>query len=97
MDTSKLFDASKLFSPEISGSSTSCLIILNCPITSAGHFQNLWQKSSYRICADGGANRLHDAFMSHAFVREPRDYVCRSSKNCGCSISHMFYKRFQML
>lgn len=47
----------------------SALIILNTPITSSssstcdlsGALEILWQKSTYRICADGGANRLFEA------------------------------------
>lgn len=37
------------------------LIILNQPIVSFAILQHTWKNTSYRICADGGANRLHDA------------------------------------
>ena len=39
------------------------LVILNSPIRKPPSllFQRLWDLSSFRICADGGANRLHDA------------------------------------
>lgn len=38
------------------------LLILNQPITDFATFSRLWKHSNYRICADGGANRLHDMF-----------------------------------
>jgi thiamine pyrophosphokinase len=39
------------------------LIILNSPIKKPPSpiFQKLWHLSSFRVCADGGANRLYDA------------------------------------
>jgi Thiamine pyrophosphokinase len=39
------------------------MIILNSPIANPPSpiFQTLWNLSSFRICADGGANRLYDA------------------------------------
>ena len=39
------------------------LLILNQPITDFATFSRLWRHTSYRICADGGANRLHDMFV----------------------------------
>ncbi|KAG9199166.1 hypothetical protein G6514_008995 [Epicoccum nigrum] len=39
------------------------LLILNQPITDFATFSRLWKHSQYRICADGGANRLHDMFV----------------------------------
>jgi hypothetical protein len=51
------------------------LIILNTPIVTnrvsndgrlAGALNILWQKSSYRVCADGGANRLYEATIINA-------------------------------
>lgn len=38
------------------------LIILNAPIKDFEVFRRVWAHSMYRICADGGANRLHDLF-----------------------------------
>ncbi|KAI9632252.1 thiamine pyrophosphokinase, partial [Dioszegia hungarica] len=35
-------------------------IVLNQPITRDDVFRRAWRASSLRICADGGANRLHD-------------------------------------
>ncbi len=58
--------------------SSSSLIILNTPITFSkkrstigkrqrkklsGVLRILWESSNYRVCADGGANRLYDATM----------------------------------
>lgn len=44
----------------------SCLVILNGPISRPPSriFQHLWGRSNYRICADGGANRLFDATVT---------------------------------
>jgi thiamine pyrophosphokinase len=38
------------------------LLILNQPITNFTAFSRLWKNTGYRICADGGANRLFDMF-----------------------------------
>lgn len=53
---------------------SSALIILNTPIKSrletkpngklSGVLGALWETSSYRVCADGGANRLYDATVA---------------------------------
>lgn len=43
-----------------SSGSSSALIILNTPIASTSTFRRLWDHADVRICADGGANRLHD-------------------------------------
>ncbi|ORY99371.1 Thiamin pyrophosphokinase [Syncephalastrum racemosum] len=39
-----------------------CLIILNQPIVQKETFQRLWANAAFRFCADGGSNRLYDAF-----------------------------------
>jgi thiamine pyrophosphokinase len=36
------------------------LLILNQPIASLDVLAKLWKHSRYRLCADGGANRLFD-------------------------------------
>ena len=58
----------------------SALIILNTPIKSSydngrlsGVLGKLWDASSYRICADGGANRLYDATVAIQGMRSETD------------------------
>ena len=58
------------------------LLILNQPIPEIGLLDRLWQNSIFRICADGGANRLHDLF-SVALENHRDDYVSHSL----CSLS----------
>lgn len=43
-------------------SSAPDLLILNQPITHFAAFARLWKHTKYRVCADGGANRLFDMF-----------------------------------
>lgn len=38
------------------------LLILNQPIAHFDVFARLWRHTGYRVCADGGANRLFDIF-----------------------------------
>ena len=60
------------------------LLILNQPITDFATFSRLWKHSQFRICADGGANRLHDMFVGDIegqredFVRGQTLYVTRT-------------------
>ncbi|KAI7097300.1 hypothetical protein KC324_g21329, partial [Hortaea werneckii] len=44
------------------GDSGVALIILNSPISDHEGFRQLYRHASFRLCADGGANRLYDAF-----------------------------------
>lgn len=50
------------------------LLILNQPITDFATFSRLWKHTDYRICADGGANRLHDMFKGD-LEEQKVDYV----------------------
>jgi thiamine pyrophosphokinase len=50
------------------------LLILNQPIADFAVFARLWRNSKYRICADGGANRLHDMFKGKLEAQRA-DYV----------------------
>ena len=59
------------------------LIILNTPITSSnpalddlsGALGVLWKASSYRVCADGGANRLFEATVQDASRVSNTEYL----------------------
>lgn len=50
------------------------LLILNQPISDFAVFARLWDRSGYRLCADGGANRLYDMFSGELEARRA-DYV----------------------
>jgi thiamine pyrophosphokinase len=51
------------------------LLILNQPIAHFDVFARLWRHTSYRVCADGGANRLFDMFEGDLAVQR-ENYVC---------------------
>ncbi|KAK5135670.1 hypothetical protein LTR08_004971 [Meristemomyces frigidus] len=42
------------------------LIILNSPISDLEYLQRLYHHASFRVCADGGANRLYDLVSGHS-------------------------------
>ncbi|KAK0323761.1 thiamine pyrophosphokinase [Friedmanniomyces endolithicus] len=48
------------------------LIVLNCPIKERSYLEQLYNHASFCICADGGANRLHDLLTSQY---EPSDWM----------------------
>lgn len=50
------------------------LLILNQPISDFAVFAQLWTRSRYRLCADGGANRLYDMFCGELQARRD-DFV----------------------
>ena len=52
--------------------STIALIVLNSPIASFDYFERLDDSSCFLVCADGGANRLHDLLTAH-FSDRPWD------------------------
>jgi thiamine pyrophosphokinase len=57
------------------------LLILNQPIAHFDAFARIWKHTGYRICADGGANRLFDMFQGNlAMQRE--SYV--GANRCSC-------------
>lgn len=64
-----------------SGSIAPNLLILNQPISDFAVFARLWKNSKYRICADGGANRLYDMFAGELEVRRI-DYVLYNASSC---------------
>ena len=56
--------------------STTAMIILNAPIRQppSALFDQLWTKSSFHICADGGANRLYQAtVVAQNSNQQPQD------------------------
>jgi thiamine pyrophosphokinase len=53
---------------------SSDLLILNQPIAHFDAFARLWKHTGYRICADGGANRLFDMFEGD-LVSQREGYV----------------------
>ena len=52
------------------------LLVLNQPIANFDVFSRVWIHTRYRICADGGANRLYDMFNG-ALEAQRKDYVQR--------------------
>ncbi|KAF2010351.1 thiamine pyrophosphokinase [Aaosphaeria arxii CBS 175.79] len=58
--------------PAPTGSNQPDLLILNQPIASVDLLSRLWARSRYRICADGGANRLYDLFSGGGPLLEAR-------------------------
>mmetsp|Transcript_2333 Transcript_2333/g.5399 ORF Transcript_2333/g.5399 Transcript_2333/m.5399 type:complete len:422 (-) Transcript_2333:986-2251(-) len=80
-------------------SSLSALIILNTPIKCtinkngklSGVLGALWETSSYRICADGGANRLYDATTTITNTHNQIASVDSSSSSPSSSSSTNLY------
>ncbi|KAK4999879.1 thiamine pyrophosphokinase [Cryomyces antarcticus] len=52
----------------------SALLILNQPIEDAETFDRIWQHTSYRLCADGGANRLYD-MVAAKYTSQTLEYL----------------------
>lgn len=63
--------------PKASSAAPPDLLILNQPIAHFDVFARLWSHTGYRVCADGGANRLFDMFIGDLVVRRER-YVRRA-------------------
>ena len=77
------------------------LIILNCPIAGLDYFERLYNNAAFRLCADGGANRLHDLLASqnrsidsarpdliHGDLDSVRDDVRATYESIGVEVSH---------
>lgn len=69
---------------------TVAMIILNSPIANPPSpiFQKLWSLSSFRICADGGANRLYDAVRSYI-----PDLICGDLDSLDISVKEYYEQR----
>lgn len=75
LSTTMDYDPSVLLSASGAEESASrSLIILNQPIPYFDRFALLWKHTSYRICADGGANQLYDLLSAQSDSRV-EDYV----------------------
>jgi hypothetical protein len=59
------------------------LLILNQPISHFDRFARLWKHTGYRICADGGANRLFDMFEGDLVEQRGRYVGVFSSRRRG--------------
>ena len=82
-ETSEFYPAKFLgesFHPEDSASPPD-LLILNQPIAHFAAFARLWKHTKYRICADGGANRLFDMFQGD--LAEQREQYVRKATPRG--------------
>lgn len=88
MNESKHFhhDPSQFLRPQVHNDWTNTsLIILNQPIASRQLLQRLWTHSTHQICADGGANRLHDLLAPFNKFPDLRDKHVRIA-TCNHSV-----------
>lgn len=53
---------------------STALIVLNSPITDIQYFERLHSHTTYRIYADGGANRVHDLVQHYCQGNEKMDF-----------------------
>jgi len=75
------------------------LLVLNQPISSQKIFEALWKRASFKVCCDGGANRLHDfsKSISKPFVADVitgdgdslREEVKEDFAKQGCPFVHL--------
>jgi thiamine pyrophosphokinase len=75
------FDPSTILRQRSAGDISNCsLIILNQPIDDFERLALVWKNTSYRICADGGANRLRELISAqHNGTQD--DYVRRIAES----------------
>lgn len=64
------------------------LLILNQPIAHFSAFSHLWKHAGYRVCADGGANRLFDMFEGDV-AGQREQYVSRRGDSKQCTLADM--------
>ena len=60
------------------------LLILNQPIAHFNAFSHLGKHTGYRVCADGGANRLFDMFEGEVAEQRER-YVSGREDSSQCA------------
>ncbi|KAH0612539.1 uncharacterized protein H6S33_008919 [Morchella sextelata] len=63
---STVWDPARYIDPAREDDRPFALLILNQEISDLELFGNIWANSSFRVCADGGANRLYTALQTDA-------------------------------
>lgn len=61
---------------------SAALIILHSPIGQYEYIRRLYHHSSFRLCADGGANRLHDVLTRQFSSLKAIDALKKAPPNC---------------
>lgn len=61
---------------------SAALIILHSPIGQYGYFDRLYRHARYTLCADGGANRLHDKLITQYPKLKWSEALRKALPNC---------------
>jgi thiamine pyrophosphokinase len=71
------------------------LIILNYLLPRKEFLERLWNKAKFKICVDGGTNRLYNYFKSNIAEREKYipDYICGDLDSIKPEILEYYLKR----
>ncbi|KAE8237603.1 hypothetical protein A4X13_0g8718 [Tilletia indica] len=99
----KIWDASHLFNAGSGHSAPKpdyAIILLNAPISVPQQdiFLSLWTRARHRLCADGGANRLLDAFGEEALVNStvPLPHEIRGDLDSLREDTRAFFEKLQV-